>query len=195
MRHARPAIEGTTRGYGPAKGLGWLAALAVAALALTGCDGDDPPAAAGGEQTPAVAKPGQVGHLHIAAASFTLTKTDSDAKMTITMSADGSIRADGSPRGSITSGGRALLDGGTVGTIAKDGTVDAAGKNTEPISVAPNGSVDMHGESFLVIADDGTVTGSGVAAFGGPTQMRYEGPPEARRALVFAFVALFVYAD
>ena len=193
MQDTRPPIEGTTRSLGPAKGLGWLTALAVAALALTGCDGDDPPAAA--EQTPAVAKPAQAGHLHIAAASFTLTKADSDAKMTITMSADGSIRADGTPRGSITSGGRALLDGGTMGTIAKDGTVDAAGKNTEPISVAANGSVDMHGESFLAIADDGTVTGSGVAAFGGPTQMQYEGPPEARRALVFAFVALFVYAD
>ncbi|MBK9033664.1 MAG: hypothetical protein IPL61_20765 [Myxococcales bacterium] len=169
--------------------LAWITRLGLAALpaglALStapGCGVKDP----------------QTVKLTIAAASITIVQADG-ARHEFALDAGGMVTVDGKPFGKLSRDGRLQAGTATTVRLTKDGSVLVHG-NVSNVRVSPEAAFMLDGATALTIDSAGQITGPLLADIDHPmfkaegATLTYAGPPETRRALMFAFAAALTSA-
>ena len=135
--------------------------------------------------------------LSIAAAKITIVAADG-ARHEFGMDAQGAVAFDGKPFGTLGKDGQLRAGTATV-RMVKDGVVLVHG-NVSNVTISADATFTLDGAEALRIAADGTITGPLLADMDSPmfvatgATLTYVGPPETRRALMFAFAAALTSA-
>jgi hypothetical protein len=157
-------------------------------LNAAGCKKDDKPA---GDQPSGATSPGDA--LTIAAAKISLQHPNPqpDDPRVLELTASGELKADDKTIARLSKDGRLVdPDGRLLASIDADGKVTLEGE-TETMVIEPDGSIRKDGTLLAGFGPDGALTG-GLASEMGEGKAVYSGPPETRRAMMFAFLSASV---
>lgn len=174
----------------------------VAVIAMSACKTEDKAAESPTvEPAPAEAEPAPepkeapAAVLAIEAAKLKIDKgkNNPDGPSELTLDASGDIKADGKVVAKVSANGKLIDANGKEGA-----SIDATGKVTfagepETLVIAEDGTTTKNGEEIVKIGDGGALTGKMTKQMS--EKLVYEGPPTARRAMMFVYFAAIMPAQ
>lgn len=120
-------------------------------------------------------------------------KNNPDGPSELSLDPSGDVKADGKVVAKLSADGKLTdANGKESAAIAADGKVTFAGE-TETLVIAEDGTTSKNGEEFVKLGDGGAFTGKMTKEMS--EKVVYEGPPTARRAMMFVFFAAIMPAQ